>query len=166
MNHLTNRLILRILISLCLLAVASRGSAQQSFGGRPQLLGEGTLRTAAAGISLAPDFNPQDLIRKEMWQGGALQYKPYNIGKVVPCSIDFATAAELISSTVETDIYRLEIEMEQTPVGINLYYSDFFIPQGGAPLHIHAWWRPTPRSLHPRDAPSTWSLCLRASEWQ
>ena len=70
MNHLTNRLILRILISLCLLAVASHGSAQQSFGGRPQLLGEGTLRTAAAGISLAPDFNPQDLIRKEMWQGG------------------------------------------------------------------------------------------------
>lgn len=136
MNHLTNRLILRILISLCLLAVASHGSAQQSFGGRPQLLGEGTLRTAAAGISLAPDFNPQDLIRKEMWQGGTLQYKPYNIGKVVPCSIDFATSAELISSTVETDIYRLEIEMEQTPVGINLYYSDFFIPQGGR-LYIY-----------------------------
>ena len=136
MNHLTNRLILRILIPLCLLAVASSGSAQQSFGGSPQLLGEGTLRTATAGISLAPDFNPQDLLRKEMWHTGGLQRKPYNVGKVVPCSIDFATAAELIGSVAGTDIYRLEIDMEQTPVGLNLYYSDFFIPQGGR-LYIY-----------------------------
>ena len=136
MNHLMNRLILRILIPLCLLAVASSGSAQQSFGGSPQLLGEGTLRTATAGVSLAPDFNPQDLLRKEMWHTGGLQRKPYNVGKVVPCSIDFATAAELIGSVAGTDIYRLEIEMEQTPVGLNLYYSDFFIPQGGR-LYIY-----------------------------
>ena len=136
MNHLTNRLILRILTSLCLLAVASSGSAQQSFGGRPQLLGEGTLRTATAGISLAPDFNPQDLIRREEWHQGQLQRKPYNVGKVVPCYIDFATAAEFIGSVAGTDIYRLEIDMEQTPVGLNLYYSDFFIPQGGR-LYIY-----------------------------
>lgn len=136
MHHLTNRLILRILFPLCLLAVANSSSAQQSFGGTPQLLGEGTLRTATAGISLAPDFNPQDLLRKEAWHEGTLQRKPYNVGKVVPCSIDFATAAELIGSVAGTDIYRLEIDMEQTPVGLNLYYSDFFIPQGGR-LYIY-----------------------------
>ena len=131
MNHLTNRLILLILIPLFLFAGANSGIAQQSFGGTPQLLGEGTLRTATASISLAPDFNPQDLIRKETWHDGKLYRKPYNVGKVVPCFIDFATEAELIGSTAGTDIYRLEIDMEQTPVGLNLYYSDFFIPQGG-----------------------------------
>lgn len=136
MNHLTNRLILLILIPLCLLAGASSGIAQQSFGGTPQLLGEGTLRTATAGISLAPDFNPQDLIRKETWREGEIQRKTYNVGKVVPCSIDFATEAELIGSAAGTDIYRLEIDMEQSPVGLNLYYSDFFIPQGGR-LYIY-----------------------------
>ncbi|WP_299369787.1 T9SS type A sorting domain-containing protein [uncultured Porphyromonas sp.] len=136
MNHPTNRLILLILIPLCLLAGASSGLAQQSFGGTPQLLGEGTLRTATAGVSLAPDFNPQDLMRREAWHEGSLQRKPYNVGKVVPCSIDFATEAELIGSVAGTDIYRLEIDMEQSPVGLNLYYSDFFIPQGGR-LYIY-----------------------------
>lgn len=136
MNHLTNRLILLILIPLCLLTGASSTLAQQSFGGTPQLLGEGTLRTATAGISLAPDFNPQDLMRRESWHEGSLQRKPYNVGKVVPCSIDFATEAELIGSVAGTDIYRLEIDMEQSPVGLNLYYSDFFIPQGGR-LYIY-----------------------------
>ncbi|MDY4245040.1 MAG: T9SS type A sorting domain-containing protein [Porphyromonas sp.] len=136
MNHLTNRLILLILIPLCLLTGASSGIAQQSFGGTPQLLGEGTLRTATASISLAPDFNPQDLMRRESWHEGSLQRKPYNVGKVVPCSIDFATEAELIGSVAGTDIYRLEIDMEQSPVGLNLYYSDFFIPQGGR-LYIY-----------------------------
>ena len=136
MNHLTNRLILLILIPLCLLTGASSGIAQQSFGGTPQLLGEGTLRTATAGISLAPDFNTQDLMRRESWHEGSLHRKPYNVGKVVPCSIDFATEAELIGSVAGTDIYRLEIDMEQSPVGLNLYYSDFFIPQGGR-LYIY-----------------------------
>ena len=136
MNHLKNRLILLILIPLFLFAGANSGIAQQSFGGTPQLLGEGTLRTATASISLAPDFNPQDLIRKETWHDGKLYRKPYNVGKVVPCSIDFAAEAELIGSTAGTDIYRLEIDMEQTPVGLNLYYSDFFIPQGGR-LYIY-----------------------------
>ena len=136
MNHLTNRLILLILIPLCLLAGASSGLAQQSFGGSPQLLGEGTLRTATASISLAPDFNPQDLMRRETWHEEELHRRTYNVGKVVPCSIDFATEAELISSVAGTDIYRLEIDMEQSPVGLNLYCSDFFIPQGGR-LYIY-----------------------------
>lgn len=131
-----NRLILWILIPLCFLAAASSGSAQQSFGGSPKLLGDGTLRSAEAGISLAPNFNPQDLIRKETWQGGAVQLKPYSVGQVVPCSIDFASVAELIGSVAGTDIYRLEIDMDQSPVGLNLYYSDFFIPQDGR-LYIY-----------------------------
>lgn len=136
MNHLTNRLILLILIPFCLLTGASSGIAQQSFGGTPQLLDVGALRTATASISLAPDFNPQDLMRRESWHEGELHRKIYNVGKVVPCSIDFATEAELVGSVAGSDIYRLEIDMEQTPVGLNLYYSDFFIPQGGR-LYIY-----------------------------
>ncbi len=84
MNHPTNRLILLILIPLCLLAGASSRLAQQSFGGSPQLLGEGTLRTATASISLAPDFNPQDLMRRETWHEGELHRRTDNVGKVVP----------------------------------------------------------------------------------
>lgn len=139
MNRLTyflkNRLILLILMPLSFLTIASSGIAQQSFGGTPLLIGEGTLRSATAGVSLAPDFNPQDLLNKQEW-GTSRQRLPYHVGKVVPCTIDFASAADLIGSTGDMDIYRLEIEMEQSPVGLNLYYSDFYIPQGGQ-LYIY-----------------------------
>ena len=136
MNHSFHRLFLLTLIALGLLATTHLSFAQQSFGGSPRLLGEGTLRSTAAGISLAPDFNPRDLLSQETWREGEPQLKPYSVGQVIPCDIDFATAAERIGSVAETDIYRLEIEMEQMPVGLNLYYSDFFIPQGGR-LYIY-----------------------------
>lgn len=44
--------------------------------------------------------------------------------------MDLITSAKLISSTVKTNICRLKIGMEQTPVGISLYCPNFFISQG------------------------------------
>ena len=116
---------------------ALSGSAQQSFGGTPLAIdAEPSLRSSEQEkhfVSIA--FNPADLEVRDAWSAPR-DGRPLAVGQLVPYQVDFAQEAVLVQSQGGTQVYRLTIALEGTPVGIGLYYDDFYIPQGGR-LYIY-----------------------------
>ena len=108
---------------------------QQSFGGHPLMMHEGSLRSQVAVRNVNLDFNPSDYMVRDTWTGG-LQTKPLSVGRVIEYQANFAEEAQLIGAIDGRNVYRLEIQVEGNPVGCNLYYNDFYIPMGGK-LYIY-----------------------------
>ena len=108
---------------------------QQSFGGTPLMLNEGSLRSLTAVRAVSLDFNPADFLSQDSWSE-TVQTKPLSVGRVIKHSANFAEDAEQVGTVAGRKIYRLQIELEGTPVGCNLYYEDFYIPEGGK-LYIY-----------------------------
>ncbi len=106
--------------------------AQQSFGGTPLAIdAETSLRSAELEkhmVSIA--FNPADLELRDAWSAPR-DGRPLSVGQLVPYQADFAERAVLVHSEAGTQVYRMTIQLEGTPVGIGLYYDDFYIPEGG-----------------------------------
>ena len=109
---------------------------QQSFGGTPLMLNEGSLRSLTAVRAVSLDFNPADFLSQDSWSE-TVQTKPLSVGRVIKHSANFAEDAEQVGTVAGRKIYRLQIELEGTPVGCNLYYEDFYIPEGGK-LYIYS----------------------------
>lgn len=100
------------------------------------MMQEGSLRSLTAVRTVSLDFNPADYLSQESWSE-TIQTKPLSVGRFVKHPVDFAEAAQLVGTVEERNIYRLQIELEGTPVGSNLYYDDFYIPEGGK-LYIYS----------------------------
>ena len=100
------------------------------------MMHEGSLRSLTAVRTVRLDFNPADFLSQDSWTE-TVQTKPLSVGRVIKHSVNFAEAAELVGTTAGRKVYRLEIELEGTPVGCNLYYEDFYIPEGGK-LYIYS----------------------------
>ena len=122
----------RLLLVGAIMALAAlSGSAQQSFGGTPLAIdAEPSLRSSEQEkhfVSIT--FNPADLEVRDAWSAPR-DGRPLAVGQLVPYQVDFAQEAVLVQSQGGTQVYRLTIALEGTPVGIGLYYDDFYIPQG------------------------------------
>ena len=100
------------------------------------MMQEGSLRSLTAVRTVSLDFNPADYLSQESWTE-TVQTKPLSVGRVIDHQVDFAEAAQLVGTVEGRNIYRLKIEIEGTPVGSNLYYDDFYIPEGGK-LYIYS----------------------------
>ena len=100
------------------------------------MMQEGSLRSLTAVRTVSLDFNPADYLSQESWTE-TVQTKPLSVGRVIEHQVDFAEAAQLVGTVEGQNIYRLKIELEGTPVGSNLYYEDFYIPEGGK-LYIYS----------------------------
>lgn len=100
------------------------------------MIQEGSLRSLTAVRTVSLDFNPADYLSQESWTE-TVQTKPLSVGRVIEHQVDFAEAAQLVGTVEGQNIYRLKIELEGTPVGSNLYYEDFYIPEGGK-LYIYS----------------------------
>ena len=79
---------------------------------------------------VALDFNPNDLKVQDEWSSSR-SGRPFIVGHLVDYPVDFAEQATLVHSVNGTHVYRLELTLEGNPVGIGLYYDDFYIPEGG-----------------------------------
>lgn len=100
------------------------------------MMQEGSLRSLTAVRTVSLDFNPADYLSQESWTE-TVQTKPLSVGRVIEHQADFAEAAQLVGTVEGRNIYRLEIELEGTPVGTNLYYEDFYIPEGVSSISTH-----------------------------
>jgi len=123
-------------VGASLLCSSLMAFGQQSFGGTPLMMHEGSLRSLTAVRTVSLDFNPADFLSQDSWSE-TVQTKPLSVGRVIKHSANFAEAAELVGTIEGRKVYRLEIELEGTPVGCNLYYEDFYIPEGGK-LYIYS----------------------------
>lgn len=130
--------------SMILLSASSITWAQQSFGGEPLSFGsESAVATSALRSTtgtqkihiVTPDFNEEDLLARNNWETSR-QAKPFYVGQVMPCDFSFARDAQKVATIDGKEIYRLVVSSEGTPRGINLYYDQFSIPQGGK-LYIY-----------------------------
>lgn len=140
-----NSLIKGLLASSAALLFSSTSVwAQQSFGGEPLSFATETTvqtealrstRTSQLVHNVMPDFNHEDLLVGNDWQTNR-QAKPFQIGRVMPYELSFAKEAQLISTVGDKKIYRLVLNSEGTPVGVNVYYNNFLIPKGGK-LYIY-----------------------------
>lgn len=127
--------LLRLSLGGLILFSGLEAHAQQSFGGQPLFIGQNSLRSVTDVKQVVPNFNPADLLQRDDWQG-QLRTKPYDIGKVVDYDVNFAEEADLVATLDGTNVYRLTLQLDGSPVGINLYYKDFYIPKGGK-LYIY-----------------------------
>lgn len=100
------------------------------------MLNEGALRSLTAVRTVSLDFNPADFLSQDSWTE-TVQTKPLSVGRVIEYHVDFAEVAQLVGTVDGRNIYRLEIELEGEPVGCNLYYEDFYIPEDGK-LYIYS----------------------------
>lgn len=100
------------------------------------MMQEGSLRSLTAVQTVSLDFNPADYLSQESWTE-TVQTKPLSVGRIIEHQVDFAEDAQLVGTVEGRNIYRLQIELEGTPVGCNLYYDDFYIPEGGK-LYIYS----------------------------
>ncbi len=123
----------RLVLVGAIMALATLSAyAQQSFGGTPLAIDAKTsLRSSDLEkhmVSIA--FNPADLELRDAWSAPR-DGRPLSVGQLVPYQADFAQDAVLVRSEAGTEVYRMIIQLEGTPVGIGLYYDDFYIPEGG-----------------------------------
>lgn len=123
----------RLVLVGAIMALATLSAyAQQSFGGTPLAIDAKTsLRSSDLEkhmVSIA--FNPADLELRDAWSAPR-DGRPLSVGQLVPYQADFAQDAVLVRSEAGTQVYRMIIQLEGTPVGIGLYYDDFYIPEGG-----------------------------------
>lgn len=123
---------LLLLVGTVVALVPLAANAQQSFGGAPLAIdAETSLRSSDLEKHMVSiDFNPADLELRDAWSSPR-DGRPLSVGQLVPYQVDFAQEAELVHSEAGTQVYRLTIQLEGTPVGIGLYYDDFYIPEGG-----------------------------------
>lgn len=122
-----------VLASIAMLLVSTSLRAQQAFGGEPLAVQtDATLRTTQALETelVSLNFNPSDIAVQDAWSAPR-SGRPLNVGHLVDYKIDFAERAQLVLDENGTEVYRLDITLEGTPVGIGLYYDDFYIPKGG-----------------------------------
>lgn len=128
-SYLLNRSLL--LTGIVMMLTSLPMLSQQSFGGTP-LAADVSLRstTEHATQLVALDFNPSDLKVQDAWSSSR-SGRPFNVGHMVDYSVDFAEQATLVHSVNGTQVYRLELALEGSPVGMGLYYEDFYIPEGG-----------------------------------
>ena len=114
--------------------------AQEAFGGFPPCFNEtsGTLRAAESTnlVKIAPNFNVADLKSLDQWGTDDLHFKPLQIGKVIPASINFAGEATKVTLETGKELYRLVISSPGA-MAMTLTYSDFFIPNDGSKLYIY-----------------------------
>ena len=114
--------------------------AQEAFGGFPPCFNEtsGTLRAAESTnlVKVAPDFNVADLRSLNQWGTDDLHFKPLQIGKVIPASINFAGEATKVTLETGKELYRLVVSSPGA-MAMTLTYSDFFIPNDGSKLYIY-----------------------------
>lgn len=128
-----------LLLAIALPIFGGIAIAQQSFGGTPLSFAASGLRKTTS-FKVEPhivplDFNVDDIRQRSLWEN-ARQGKAPVVGKLISCSFDFVRDAQKIFTTDEVEVYRMAISTEGTPAGVNLYYSDFFIPKGGK-LYIY-----------------------------
>ena len=122
-----------VLASIAMLLVSTSLRAQQAFGGEPLAVQtDATLRTTQALETelVSLNFNPSDIAVQDAWSAPR-SGRPLNVGHLVDYKVDFAERAQLVLDENGTEVYRLDITLEGTPVGIGLYYDDFYIPKGG-----------------------------------
>lgn len=127
------------LSSVIVLISGATAFAQQSFGGWPLSFSSTTFRSTS--VKQTPEFviplnfNVDDEMQRAHWGIGRRGKNP-SIGRLIPHTLDFAQQAAKVFSTESTEVYRMIITTEGTPGAVNLYYSDFTIPEGGK-LYIY-----------------------------
>lgn len=129
------------LIALSIAIGASCSAAAQiSFGGTPVsfVQKQGSLRSASAPrtISVAPNFNPDDLRNSLRWDNNIPHQKPLSIGRSIPTNIDLIRDAQRLVYQDGTVVYRLTIRVQEAGSSL-LYYQDFYIPQRAGELYIY-----------------------------
>lgn len=126
------------------LAASSALSAQVSHGGTPlswqssasELRSAGSPSTISDVRTIAVDFNVNDSKQQNDWGNYAVKTKPLNVGHVINYRSDFAREAKCVGIIEGKAVYRLALTLEEKPVGVNLYYDRFDIPEGGK-LYIY-----------------------------
>ena len=136
-------LLLPLSIALAWALGTGAARAQQSFGGTPLTFGPQAALQSAQSVQTEPrytyhvplNFNVDDEIAASSW-ASAKQGQAPRVGRLIDCNLDFARDARLIANPQGVEIYRMIITTDGTPAGLNLYYTDFYIPQGGR-LYIY-----------------------------
>lgn len=101
-----------------------RGKTQISHGGIPPGFYDTTNRYKISTI----EFKKPDLpyIQKD----NNLQLKPLQVGVCIDADIDFIASSTITVLSNEDKIYRIKIHCDDAKA-ISVYYSDFWIPEGG-----------------------------------
>jgi lysyl endopeptidase len=129
-NH-SNGFFFRLVISLFFFCCFPKGvlHAQISEGGLPPSFQFSTeLRSAEQPIQIPVNFSVEDLKVVDAWQ--VSQGAPLAIAKLIPTDLGITNAGKWLTLPNGQEVWQLHLKAKGA-IALLLYYSDFYIPEGG-----------------------------------
>ena len=103
--------------------------AQISEGGLPPSFNyQNTLKSALSAVEIPVNFSVEDLKVVDEWQ--VSQGAPLRVAKLIDTNLNIIKDGNRITLPDNQTIWQLRIQAEGA-TAVMLYYSDFYIPQGG-----------------------------------